>query len=136
MELVPKLGSSPHFTSLVFPIGSDHPQTMAQRLPFDLYEGGRTRQGTAMETLNDILEGFAITRWEAMFYAVLAGGCILMARYRSLLLITFVFTFYWGFRNLLEFLSFSEGLPLGAVILYVGSGVAMFGLVSVSYLME
>ena len=89
-----------------------------------------------METLNDILEGFAITRWEAMFYAVLAGGCILMARYRSFLLITFVFTFYWGFGHLLEFLSFSEGLPLGAVILYVGSGVAMFGLVSVNYLMK
>ena len=89
-----------------------------------------------METLNDILEGFAITRWEAMFYAVLAGGCILMARYRSFLLITFVFTFYWGFKNLMGILSFSEGLPLGTLILYVGSGVAMFGLVSVSYLME
>jgi len=89
-----------------------------------------------METLNDILEGFAITRWEAMFYAVLAVGCILMTRYRSLLLITFVFTFYWGFKNLLGFLSFSEGLPLGTLILYVGSGVAMFGLVSVNYLMK
>ena len=89
-----------------------------------------------METLNDILEGLFITHWEAIFYAVLAGGCILMARYRSFLLITFVFTFYWGFKNLLVFLPFSEGVPLGTLILYVGSGVVMFGLVSINYLME
>ncbi len=89
-----------------------------------------------MENLTDILEGLTITRGEAIFYAVLAGGCILMARYRSFLLITFVFTFYWGFMNLLEFLSFSEGVPLGTVILYLASGVVMFGLVSINYLKE
>ncbi len=89
-----------------------------------------------METLNDILEGLAITPWEAMFFAFLAGGYILMGRYRSFLLITFVFTYYWGFKNLLEILSFSEGVSQGNVILYVGSGVAMFGLVSVNYLMK
>ena len=89
-----------------------------------------------METLNDILEGLTIAPWEAMSLAVLAGGCILMARYRSFLLITFVFSYYWGFKNLVEFLSYSEGAHLGAVILYLASGVVMFGLVSVNYLME
>jgi len=63
-----------------------------------------------METLNDILEGSAI------------------------LLVTFVFTYYWGFKVLLEILSFSEGVSQGTVTLYIGSGLTMFGLVSVNYL--
>ena len=66
----------------------------------------------------------------------LAGGCILMGRYKSFLLITFAFAYYWGFINLLEILSISGGAPMGTVILYVSSGVVMFGLVSANYLIK
>ncbi len=87
-----------------------------------------------METLNDILEGSAIAPWEVMFYAFLACGYVLMGLFRSFLLVTFVFTYYWGFKVLLEILSFSEGVSQGTVTLYIGSGLTMFGLVSVSCL--
>ena len=89
-----------------------------------------------METLSEILEGFVIAPWEAMALAILAGGCILLGRYKALLLITFVFSYYWGFISLLETQSYSGGAPMGTVILYIGSGTVMFGLVSANYLMK
>jgi len=52
-----------------------------------------------MEYFWNILDGLAIARWEAIFFALLIGVYILMGLFRSVLIITFGFTFYWGFKN-------------------------------------
>jgi len=86
-----------------------------------------------MENLWNILDGLAIARWEAIFFALLIGAYTVMGLYKSIFVITFGFTFYWGFKNL-AFLS--ENISEGTLIIYVLSGFAVLGLLSLNYLLK
>ena len=88
-----------------------------------------------METLNEILDGLAIAPWEAMFYVFLACAYALMGLFRSFLLVTFVFTYYWGYKNLLA-MSGSEGVSQSTLALYIGCGLVILALVSMNYLFD
>lgn len=86
-----------------------------------------------MENLWNILDALAIARWEAIFFALLIGAYTVMGLYKSLFVITFGFTFYWGFKN---FAYLSESISEGALIIYVLSGLAVLGLLSLNYLLK
>lgn len=88
----------------------------------------------SFENLNDILESLLIAPWEAIFYGLLAIIYIFMSLYKSCLIVSFVFISYWGFKNLLQILSLSEGTSDGFIILYVISGLAILGLIILNYL--
>ncbi len=88
----------------------------------------------SIENFNVILGSFVIAPWEAIFYGLLASAYILLSLYKSYLIVTFAFTSYWGFKNLLNFLSLSEGVSDGLIILYVLSGLAILGLIILNYL--
>ncbi len=82
----------------------------------------------------EILDSLLIAPWEAIFYGLLASAYILIGLYKSYLIVTFAFTLYWGFKNLLNILSLSEGTSDGLIILYVLSGLAILGLIILNYL--
>jgi len=86
-----------------------------------------------MENLWNILDALAIARWEAIFFALLIGAYTVMGLYKSVFIITFGFTFYWGFKN---FAYISESISEGTLIIYVLSGFAVLGLLSLNYLMK
>ncbi len=86
-----------------------------------------------MENLWNILDGLAIAQWEAIFFVLLIGAYTVMGLYKSLFVITFGFTFYWGFKN---FAYLSETISEGTLIIYVLSGFAVLGLLSLNYLMK
>jgi len=86
-----------------------------------------------MENLWNILDGLAIARWEAIFFALLIGAYTVMGLYQSVFVITFGFTFYWGFKN---FAFLSENVSDGTLLMYVLSGLAVFGLLSLNYLLK
>jgi len=86
-----------------------------------------------MENLWNILDGLAIARWEAIFFALLIGAYTLMGLYKSVFVITFGFTFYWGFKN---FAFLSETISEGTLVMYVLSGLTVLGLLSLNYLLR
>ncbi len=86
-----------------------------------------------MENLWNILDVLAIARWEAIFFALLIGAYTAMGLYKSVFVITFGFTFYWGFKN---FAFISENVFAGTPVMYVVSGLAVLGLLSVNYLLK
>ncbi len=86
-----------------------------------------------MENLWNILDGLAIARWEAIFFALLIGAYTVMGLYKSVFVITFGFVFYWGFKN---FAFLSENVSEGTLVMYVLSGVAVLGLLSLNYLLK
>jgi len=86
-----------------------------------------------MENLWNILDGLAIAPWEAVFFALLIGAYTVMRLYKSVLVITFGFTFYWGFKN---FAFRSENISEGTLVMYVLSGLAVLGLLSLNYLLK
>jgi len=86
-----------------------------------------------MENLWNILDGLAIARWEAIFFALLICAYTVMGLYKSVLIITFGFTFYWGFKN---FAFLSENVSEGTLVIYVLSGFAVLGLLSLNYLLK
>ncbi len=86
-----------------------------------------------MENLWNILDGLAIARWEAIFFALLIGAYTVMGLYKSIFVITFGFTFYWGFKN---FAFLSENFSDGTLVIYALSGFAVLGLLSLNYLLK
>ncbi len=86
-----------------------------------------------MENLWNILDGLAIARWEAIFFALLIAAYTVMGLYKSIFVITFGFTFYWGFKNL-AFIA--ENISEGTLVIYVLSGFAVLGLLSLNYLLK
>jgi len=78
---------------------------------------------TFSQNLNEILVGMAIAPWEAFSYSLLAVVFVFMGLYHSFLLGTFVFTFYWGFKNLLQILSPAGGTSDGLIIVYLACGL-------------
>lgn len=88
-----------------------------------------------METLHT-LGGIINASWEVLCFALIAGIYAYLGRRKSVLQVTFIFTFYWGFNNLMGILTRSSTDPQGVVLLYVGCGLAIFGLMSASYLLK
>ncbi len=88
----------------------------------------------SIENFIEILDSLLIAPWEAILYGLLASAYILIGLYKSFLIVTFAFTSYWGFKNLLKILSLSEGTSDGLIILYVFSGLAILGLIILNYL--
>lgn len=78
---------------------------------------------TFIQNLNEILVGLAIAPWEAFSYSLLAVVFAFMGLYHSFLLGTFVFTYYWGFKNLLQILSPAGGTSDGLIMLYLACGL-------------
>ncbi len=88
-----------------------------------------------METLHT-LGGIIMASWEVLCFVLIAGVYAYLGRRKSVLQITFIFMFYWGFNNLIAILSRSASESQSMVLLYVGCGLALFGLLSASYLMK
>ena len=86
-----------------------------------------------MENLLNILDGLAIAPWEAVFFALLIGAYTVMGLYKSVFVMTFGFTFYWGFKN---FAFRFENISEGTLVMYVLSGLAVLGLLSLNYLLK
>jgi hypothetical protein len=86
-----------------------------------------------MENLWNILDVLAIARWEAIFFTLLIGAYTAMGLYKSVFVITFGFTFYWGFKN---FAFLSETITEGTLTIYVLSGLAVLGLLSLNYVLK
>ena len=86
-----------------------------------------------MEYLWDILDVLAIERWEAILFALLIGAYAAMGLYNSVLVIAFGFTFYWGFKN---FAFLSDNIFEGTLVVYLVSGMAILGLLSLNYFLK
>jgi len=89
-----------------------------------------------METLNAFMGSMVVAPWEFLCFVAVAGIYTYLGRRKSVLQVTFIFTFYWGFNNLLAILSRSTDGSQSTVLLYVGCGLAVFGLMSANYLMK
>ena len=90
-----------------------------------------------METIEHILAGCLVTPGEAISYAVIVSILSVLHLSESCLINTFTFSFYWGFKSLLGFFSLSDGVAVtGTILVYVISGLAIFGLVNLYYLRE
>lgn len=76
-----------------------------------------------IQNLNEILVGSAIAPWEAASYASLGGVYIYMGLYQSFLLGTYVFTYYWGFKNLMQLLTPTGWASESVVFLYLICGL-------------
>jgi len=88
---------------------------------------------TYIQNLNEILVGLAIAPWEAFSYSLLAVVFAFMGLYHSLLLGTFVFTYYWGFKNLLLILSPAGGKSDGLILLYLACGLLLLLVAILNY---
>ena len=86
-----------------------------------------------MEFLLNMLDQLAIARWEAIFFALLIGTYAAMGLYKSVFIITFGFTFYWGFKN---FAFLSGTISEVNLVVYVVSGLAVAGLLSLNYFLK
>lgn len=78
---------------------------------------------TLLQTLHDILTGLAIAPWELLSYFSLASVYLFMGLYQSLLIGTYVFAYYWGFKNLLQIQQSTGGNTQGVVVLYLICGL-------------
>ncbi len=78
---------------------------------------------TFFQNFNEILVGLAIAPWEAFSYSLLAVVFTFMGLYHSFLLGTFVFTYYWGFKNLLQILSPAGDTSETLIMLYLACGL-------------
>jgi len=76
-----------------------------------------------IENLNEILLGVAIAPWEIASYASLGSIYVFMGLYQSFLLGTYVFTYYWGFKYLLQFLTPTGWESESAIFLYLICGL-------------
>ncbi len=76
-----------------------------------------------IQNLYEILVASAIAPWEAASYVSLGGVYIYTGLYQSFLLGTYVFTYYWGFKNLLQMLTPNEWASESAVLLYLICGL-------------
>jgi len=88
---------------------------------------------TFIQNLNEILVGLAIAPWEAVSYSLLAVVSASMGLYHSFLLGTFVFTYYWGFKNLLQILSPAGGTSDGLIMLYLACGLFLLLIAIANY---
>ena len=88
-----------------------------------------------METLQT-LGGIIIASWEVLCFGLIVAVYAYLGRRKSVLQVTFIFTFYWGFNNLVTLLSQSNNESQSMVLLYIGCGLAIFGLMSASYLLK
>ena len=89
-----------------------------------------------MESIVEILQGLSIAKWEIVVYVSLMIGYVLMGLYQSVLMTTFGFTFYWGFKNLLNALPASSGTMQSPIVIYVLSGLVIVALLNVNYLLK
>ncbi|NIO08918.1 MAG: hypothetical protein GTO40_13245 [Deltaproteobacteria bacterium] len=76
-----------------------------------------------LDTFAAFLQGAAIAPWEAFAFSLLSVVFLFMGLYHSFLLGTFVFTYYWGFKNLLQMLSSQGASSESLVLLYVACGI-------------
>ncbi len=88
----------------------------------------------SIENFNVILDSLLIAPGEAFFYGILASTYTIMGLHKSSLIVTFLFTSYWGFKNLLQILSMSGITSDGLIILYVISSLVIFGLITLNYM--
>ena len=88
---------------------------------------------TFIQNLNEILVGLAIAPWEAFSYSLLAVVFAFMGLHHSFLLGTFVFTYYWGFKNLLQILSPTGGISDRLIMLYLACGLFLLLVAIVNY---
>lgn len=86
-----------------------------------------------MDTLHHIYSTLA-NLWETIVCFLLIGVYAFMGRYKSVLQVAFIITYYWGFQSILKIGSMSSDENQSTVILYIVSGLAIFGLMSVNYL--
>ena len=86
-----------------------------------------------IENLSMILNGLAIEPWEIFFYTSLGSVYIFMGLYQSFVLGTYIFTYYWGYKNLLQFLSDSGRYSDAIVYLYVICGLFILMVTVMSY---
>jgi uncharacterized membrane protein YGL010W len=89
-----------------------------------------------METINEVLGGAAVAPWEILFFLAAVVIYTYLERRKSALQVTFIFTFYWGFKNLMAFFTVSAAKSQSLVLLYVGWALAIFGLMSANYLTQ
>ena len=86
-----------------------------------------------MENILATMSALSIAPWEAIFFALLISVYMLLGLGRSCFIITFGFTFYWGFKN---FLSISHEFSQESLLLYAVSGLVVIGLVSLNYFLK
>ena len=75
------------------------------------------------QELNNIMTGLAIAPWEIASYFSLASVYMFMGLHQSLLIGTYVFTYYRGFKNLLRIQMGSGDNTDGLVVLYLICGL-------------
>ncbi len=78
-----------------------------------------------IENLNEILVGLAIAPWEIASFASLGSVYIFMGLYQSFFIGTYVFTYYWGFKNLLQILTPTGWASESVVFIYLISGLIL-----------
>ncbi len=88
---------------------------------------------TFFQNFSEILVGLAIAPWEAVSYSLLAVVSASMGLYHSFLLGTFVFTYYWGFKNLLQILSAAGSTSDGLIMLYLACGLFLLLMAIANY---
>ncbi len=88
---------------------------------------------TFFQNFNEILVGLAIAPWEAFLYSLLAAVFAFMGLYHSVLLGSFVFAYYWGFKNLLQLLSSAGGSSDRLIMLYLACGLLLLVVTILNY---
>ena len=78
-----------------------------------------------IQNLYDILVQSAIAPWEFASYAFLGVVYIYMGLYQSFLLGTYVFSYYWGFKNLLQILTPTGWASESLVFIYLIVGLVL-----------
>lgn len=88
-----------------------------------------------MEAFHSYINGLiVISPWEAMLYTVVVTLLTLLRLNESCLINTFSFSFYWGFKNLIDVVSFPSPEANMVLSVYLVSGLAIFSLLHLYYL--
>ncbi|MBI2997194.1 MAG: hypothetical protein HYY46_01845 [Deltaproteobacteria bacterium] len=86
-----------------------------------------------MELARLVADGCLITPWEAILYAVVITLLAFNGMRESCLVNTFSFSYYWGFKSLIETLAITDSRSQVFIAFYVIFGFSMFGLVNFHY---
>lgn len=86
-----------------------------------------------MELAGLIVDGCLITPWEAILYAVVITLLAFNGMHESCLVNTFSFSYYWGFKSLIETLALTDSRSQVFIAFYVIFGFSIFGLLNFHY---
>jgi hypothetical protein len=84
--------------------------------------------------LSYVLDGCLIAPWELLFYVSVITFLAVLRLHESILINTFAFCFFWGFKSLLRDMAAANPMEEDAMILYVFSGLLVYILIHLSYL--